>query len=284
MIPGPFERFIAVDWSGAKTAYAKKLCVAMCGRGDGAPVLIEQAGGWTREAIAQFVLGQPAGTLTGFDFSFAPPFVDHSAYLPGEDLPSTGPGLWAHVEQVCQADKDCGAHSFIAGPYRKHFYLGKADGAKAGFMRWRTCEAFYNAAGGGKAACIFDAIGAAQVCKASFAGMRVLHRLHKGGLAVWPFAAPRAGGSVAVELYCRAFIQHAGLPGGKVRDLDALNRALEGLGSAPFESSDDLNDDQTDALIASAGLRAIAQNEAAWHPALLTPQISQSEGWTFGVF
>lgn len=284
MTPGPFRRFIAIDWSGAKTGYAKKLCVAVCNAGDEAPTLETIEGGWSREAVAEFVLAQPRGTLTGFDFSFAPPFLDADSYLPGDDVPSTGPAFWGHVEAVCESDPDCGAHSFVERAYRKHFYLGKADGEKASYMRWRVCERAFNAAGGGKAACVFDAIGAAQVCKASFAGMRVLHRLRQGGLAIWPFEVPQVGASAVVEIYCRAFIQHAGLPGGKVRDMETLNRALAGVGSQPYQRQSWLNDDQTDALITSAGLRALAQSDAAWHPAGLSDDVSQSEGWTFGVF
>lgn len=284
MMPGLFKRFIAVDWSGAKSAYAKKLCVAVCEQGIGAPVLVAPSGGWTRQAIAEYVLAQPAGTLTGFDFSFAPPFLDCGAYLPGADAPQNGPDFWAYVDGISQADPDCGAHRFIESAYRRYFYLGKADGEKARFMRWRTCERFFNEGGGGKAACIFDAIGAAQVSKASFAGMRVLHRLHRGGLAIWPFTAPNQNASVVVELYCRAFIQRAGLSGRKVRDIASLNHALAGLGSASYDGGEPLNDDQTDALIASAGLRAFAVEAAAWQPAGLSRQISQTEGWTFGVF
>jgi hypothetical protein len=48
---------------------------------------------------------------------------------------------------------------------------------KAGFMHFRQCDARLNAQGGRKTASAYDAIGAAQVAKASFLGMRLLHRL-----------------------------------------------------------------------------------------------------------
>ncbi|MEM7570220.1 MAG: hypothetical protein AAF337_10535, partial [Pseudomonadota bacterium] len=113
MTPGPYRRFIAIDWSGAKTGYSKKLTVALCEEGQDAPQLIAPEGGWTREAIADYVAGQPAGTLIGFDFSFAPPFLDKGSYLPGEDVPNEGPDFWAHVDAVCSADADCGARTFV---------------------------------------------------------------------------------------------------------------------------------------------------------------------------
>jgi len=284
MTPGPFDRFIAVDWSGAKSGYGKKLCVAVCDFGNDAPRLVTCDRDWTREAIANFVLEQPPGTVTGFDFSFAPPFIDRGAYLPGETVPDTAKDFWAHVEAICEQDTDCGAHSFVEKAYRKHFYLGKADGVKADFMRWRQCEQRFNAGGGGKAACVFDAIGAAQVSKASFAGMRVLHRLSRAKLAIWPFDDVADAPSVALEIYCRAFIQHAGLPGGKVRDLSSLNAALAAFGSAPHPGDVFLTDDQTDVLITSAGLRAMAGRADLWAPRGLNAKISRTEGWTFGVF
>src|SRR3546814_3948991 len=44
-------------------------------------------------------------------------------------------------------------------------------------MHFRQCKLAFNAKGGGKASTVYDAIGAAQVAKASFAGMRLLHHL-----------------------------------------------------------------------------------------------------------
>ena len=52
-------------------------------------------------------------------------------------------------------------------------------------MRFRQCDARLNAQGGRKTASAYDAIGAAQVAKASFSGMRLLHRLD-GKVAIWP--------------------------------------------------------------------------------------------------
>ncbi|MEM9287582.1 MAG: hypothetical protein AAGA36_04535 [Pseudomonadota bacterium] len=283
MIPGPFEAFIAVDWSGAKSGYQKKLTVARCTKGTQAPELIAPEAGWSRQGIADFIAAQSAGTLTGFDFSFAPPFLDRGSYLPGENVPGEGLAFWHLVEDVCVADADCGAQSFVEKAYRHHFYLGKADGTKSDYMRWRTCETVFNARGGGKAACVFDAIGAAQVSKASFAGMRVLHRLAKE-VPIWPFMTPQPGASAVVEIYCRAFIRLSGLRGLKIRDIDTLNAALAAFDSEPVEYADPLSDDETDVLVTAAGLRALTENPAAWSPEGLSAKVAKTEGWTFGVF
>ena len=109
-------------------------------------------------------------TLFGFDFSFAPPIVERGEYLLGEPgVPKTAREFWAYVDGTCD-DEDLGAASFLEVAHRRHFYFGIADGVKADFVRFRQCDARLNAQGGRKTASAYDAIGAAQVAKASFSG------------------------------------------------------------------------------------------------------------------
>src|SRR3546814_7023078 len=75
-------------------------------------------------------------------------------------------GLLGLCRRRC-ADDDLGAASFLEEHHRRHFYFGAADGKKADFMHFRQCELAFNAKGGGKASTVYDAIGAAQVAKAS---------------------------------------------------------------------------------------------------------------------
>lgn len=281
---GGFARFIGIDWSGAKSGYSGKIQVAVCAASGDAPALVARPGGWRRAAVLDWLLtdvlpGPPA--LIGFDFSFAPPYLDCGAYLPGSATADDGPGFWAHVDAASTAD-DLGAADFVTERYRRYFYLGAADGPKAPFMRLRTCERRYNATGGRKPSSVFDAIGAAQVAKASFAGMRLLHRLHPH-VAVWPFQPHAAGRNAVVEIYCQAFLRQAGLSGHKLRDIAALNAALSALGSPPVEGTAALTDDMTDALVAAAALRCSAADAAFWTPAPLSVAIARTEGWTFGI-
>lgn len=277
-----FDAYIAVDWSGAKAHYAHKLQVAVCERGNAAPRLVQPRGGWSRAGVLDYLQQQwfSRRALIGFDFSFAPPFVDAASYLPGI-APRTARPLWAYVDEHSH-DTDFGAASFIEQRHRAQFYLGAASGAKAPYQRWRRCEQVFNASGGGKASSIFDCVGAAQVAKASFAGMRLLHRIGQQA-AIWPFDPRPANGAVVVELYCRAFIKMAVGNGAKLRTAAALNHALVQLGSAPAARMRGLTDDKTDALIAAAGLRAIATQAHFWSPPSLSPAVARAEGWTFGV-
>ena len=279
-----FAAFVAIDWSGAKGKRHKGIAIAEA-RGDAAPRMMRPGHVWSREEVLDWLLERAAKepTLFGFDFSFAPPIVERGEYLLGEaDVPKTAREFWAYVDSKCD-DEDLGAASFLEQVHRKHFYFGIADGVKADFVRFRQCDARLNAQGGRKTASAYDAIGAAQVAKASFSGMRFLHRLD-GKVAIWPMDPLPEHGSAVVEIYTRIYLRRAGMSGVKLRSRAALNLALEGLGSPPTRLRFEPNDHQTDALVTAAGMRALATHEpSAFHPEGLTPEIARSEGWTFGV-
>lgn len=280
-----FERFAAIDWSGAKGARHKGIAVALCEAGHAAPRLVNAPSGiWSRQAVADWLIeaAGDAPTLFGFDFSFAPPFVARGSYLPGDAVPAEGPAFWAYVEAICD-DPDLGAASLLEVAHRRHFYFGKADGVKAAFMHNRACEARYNVGGGGKPSTVYDAIGAAQVAKASFAGMRLLHHVH-GQVPIWPFDPLPRSGSLVVEIYTSIAARAAGRPKGrtKMRDADALNAALAAVGSAPHQGSAP-DDHGADAILTAAWMRRAAEDKALWHPDGMTSAIARTEGWTFGV-
>ena len=279
-----FESYVAIDWSGAKGRRHKGIAIAEA-RGDSAPRLVRPGHVWSRAEVLRWLLRRAARetTLFGFDFSFAPPIVERGEYLPGEaDVPRTAREFWAYVDNHSD-DDDLGAASFLEQVHRRHFYFGIADGVKAGFMHFRQCDQQLNRQGGRKTASAYDAIGAAQVAKASFAGMRLLHRLD-GRVAIWPMDPLPVHGSAVVEIYTRIYLRRAGMTGTKLRSRADLNRALNGLGSPTLRLRFEPNDHQTDALVTAAGMRAFAREEArAFNPEGLTPEIARGEGWTFGV-
>jgi len=279
-----FQRFAAIDWSGAKGKRHKGIAVATCEAGDAAPALVRHGHVWSRTEVLDWLLdtAAEAPTLFGFDFSAAPPIAARGEYLPGElAVPKEAKAFWAYVDSICD-DEDLGAASLLETVHRRHFYFGAADGPKRDFLHHRVCEQAFNATGGGKASTLYDAIGAAQVAKASFAGMRLLHALD-GRIPVWPMDELPERSSVVVEIYTRAFIRHAGFSGRKVRTLEQLDAALIALGSQPVRLGHSPSDHETDVLIAAAGMRAIAGDPAYWAPKGLTPTLARTEGWTFGV-
>ena len=284
MVRAPdFASCVAIDWSGAKGKRHKGIAIAET-RGDDAPRLVRPGHVWSREEVLDWLLDRAAKepTLFGFDFSFAPPFAERSAYLPDEiGVPDNARDFWAYVDWR-SGDEDLGAASFLEEVHRRHFYFGIADGVKADFVRFRVCDARLNEQGGRKTASAYDAIGAAQVAKASFSGMRLLHHLD-GKVAIWPMDQLPSEGSTVVEIYTRIYLRNAGMSGKKLRCRADLNRALTGLGSMPVRLRFEPNDHQTDALVTAAGMRAHLQDPRAFNPPGLTPELARTEGWTFGI-
>lgn len=274
-----FTHYAAIDWSGAKGTRHPGIAVAICGAGGAAPLLVDPpARAWSRAEVLDWLLARRAAPLlVGFDFSFSAPFVERGAHLPGETTSSTARDLWALVDGECD-DADLGAASFIERRRGTHFYLGKADGIKADFLYYRACER------AGKPSTVYDAIGAAQVAKASFAGMRLLHRLDDR-IPIWPFDPLPAKGATVVEIYTAIAARAAGMRKGlsKIRNATALDTALAELGSGPHATLSRYDDHATDAILTAAWLRAVAHRDDLWHPPALTPAIAATEGWTFGV-
>lgn len=279
-----FTRFACADWSGAKGSRHPGIALAVCAAGDEAPHLVTPPDKvWSRQAIADWLLAQDDDLLIGFDFSFAPPFMERGSYLPGDDVPTSAREFWAYVDHVCN-DSDLGAASFLEQHHRRHFYFGAADGTKSDYLFWRQCE-LLNTNSSGKASTVYDAIGASQVAKASFAGMRLLHHL-RDAVAIWPFAPLPERGKVALEIYTTIAARAAGVAKGrsKIRDASGLDLALETLGSKPHLPLNRYTDHATDALITAAWLRNVAGNPQLWAPDALNFEIAATEGWTFGVF
>ncbi len=219
--------------------------------------------------------------LTGFDFSFSAPFVARGAHLPGETGTADAPALWTYVD-AHSPDADLGAASFLEARRGRHFYLGAADGPKRDFLHWRVCEV--TPAGDTKPSTVYDAIGAAQVAKASFAGMRLLHHLD-GRIPIWPFDAIPGKGALVIEIYTAIAARAAGMRKGtsKIRGSAALDRALAAIGVRPHHLLASYDDHATDAILTAAWLRANARRRELWHPTMMTEGIAQTEGWTFGV-
>lgn len=284
-MPAPhFTSFIAIDWSGAKGPKHKGIAIAEARIGTAAPTLVRPDHIWSRTEVLDWLLERVVEepTLFGFDFSFAPPFLDRGSYLPGEPgLPDNAREFWAYVDRHC-ADEDLGAASFLEQLHRRHFYFGIADGKKSDFTHFRCCDAALNAQGGRKTASAYDAIGASQVAKASFAGMRLLHHL-AGRVPIWPFDPLPTEGSAVVEIYTRIALKLAGMDGRKLRFSNDLDRALAGLGRAPAALPFNPTDHQTDALVTAAAMGNLCEVTTAFAPALLTPPTARTEGWTFGV-
>lgn len=286
-----FTHFAALDWSGARGARQRGIALAVA-TGSAAPALVRPGHIWSRGEILDWISSVAAAgedMLIGFDFSAAFAFADRDAYFPEwADSPANLPTLWALVERLSAADAHFEIGSFLSHvEARRHFRHAAGDVGdlfEPGAGRLRVVEQYQRATRQAASVSNFNLVGAAQVGKASLAGMRLLHRL-RGRVPLWPLDPAPAKGPLLVEIYTSLAARAAGMAPGrsKIRDGTALDAALAALGSAGTGHSGPISDHASDALLAAAWLRAIAGAPASWNPAPLTDRLAETEGWTFGI-
>lgn len=288
-----FRHFLAIDWSGAAGDRHKGIALALADAEGGPPSLIERGRGWSREDVLALLRDDlPPETLVGLDLGISLPFADCGAFFPGlANSPPNARSLWAMVDEICAGDPHLGASAFVDHPEFSHYFRRhggregsrfRCDDAAHGRGRFRVTE-HAQARQGCKPYSNFNLVGAAQVGKSSLTGMRVLHGL-RGAAPVWPIDPLPESGSVLVEIYTSLAALEAQRPPtrSKMRNLADLNHALAALGSPPVAGDGAIDDHSSDALLAAAWLRKIADDPARWHPHGLTPEIAHTEGWTFG--
>lgn len=286
-----FSRFACIDWSGAVGEFPPGLALASIGL-EGAPELIGPEKRWSRRAILDWLLEcADAGEdiLIGLDLSLGFPFLDQGSFFPEwEFSPADARALWALIDQICADDRHLAANSFLAHPeVRRHFRHAKGDVGdlfEGGIGRLREVERHQRATKQANSWSCFNLVGAGQVGKSSLTGMRMLHRLG-GRIPVWPFDPLPETGPVIIEIYTTMAARAAGLPANtsKIRDAATLAKALAIFGADAPTLLHRLDDHATDALLTAAWMRNASQHAALWMPELLTPEIAQREGWTFGV-
>jgi len=283
-----FAHFAAIDWSGAAGERHHGIAVALCHAGTAAPVLVRPGHRWSRgEVLDWLVSALPADTLVGFDMGISLAYADTAAFFPGwSESPRDARSLWALVDRMCTSDPFLGISSFVDHPeparhFRRH---GGREGDRFGGGRGRLrMTELAQQAMGCTPTSNFNLVGAAQVGKASLAGMRLLNQLDRR-LPVWPIDPLPPHGSVVVEIYTTLAAIAAGRSAAKskMRDYGALNHALDALGSAPLPRTGPVSDHASDAVLSAAWLRSAAGNPALWAPAALSAEIAATEGWTFG--
>ncbi|WP_447764456.1 hypothetical protein [Sphingopyxis panaciterrae] len=286
-----FTHFAALDWSGARGPRQPGIALAVASGGD-APALVRPGHIWSRAEMLgwlEAVAATGEDMLIGFDFSAAFAFADRSGYFPEwNESPADLPDLWALVERLAADDPHYEVGAFLAHPEaRRHFRHGRGevgDLFEPGAGRLRVVERHQRTTKQAASVSNFNLVGAAQVGKASLAGMRLLHRLH-GRLPLWPLDPVPATGPLLVEIYTSLAARAAGMTPGrsKIRDGAALDAALAALGSPPAGISGPVSDHASDALLSAAWLRAIANDPQSWSPTPLTDDLARTEGWTFGI-
>lgn len=289
-----FSHFLAVDWSGAKGPRQKGIALAVALAEGEAPVLVAPPDprGWAREEVLALLLDLPGATLVGLDLGLSLPFQDAGAFFPGWGAsPADARGLWALIDALCADDPHLEAGGFVTHPEAARYFRHGAGATGDRFLlpgaatregRFRLAEAAQRQQGV-RPVSNFNLVGAAQVGKSSLTGMRMLHRL-AGRVPVWPVDPLPEEGSVITEIYTSMAARLGGVTGAatKLRSFEALNDALDRLGSPPVAGTGAIDDHASDALLTAAWLRRVHGDKALWHPQALTPEVARTEGWTFG--
>jgi hypothetical protein len=169
----------------------------------------------------------------------------------------------------------------------RHFRHSKdhiGDLFKGGIGRLRAVERHQRETDQGNSSSCFNLVGASQVGKSSLTGMRMLHQLN-GAIPIWPFDPLPKTGPVIVEIYTTIAALAAGMPKGrsKIRDHSGLQTALGALNTPCPAHLSQYDDHSTDALVTAAWMKQVAGNRELWAPTMLTDDIAEKEGWTFGV-
>lgn len=286
-----FSRFACIDWSGAASQYLPGLAVAVIGP-DSKAELVAADRKWSREDVLDWLFelaDKSEDILIGLDLSLGFPFVDRGQYFPQwEASPAHARALWALIDDLCADDPHMAANSFLTHPQaRRHFRHGKGDVGdlfEGSIGRLREVERHQRETKQANSWSCFNLVGAGQVGKSSLTGMRMMHQLG-GRIPVWPFDPLPESGPAIIEIYTTMAARAAGLPANisKVRDSDTLMKALSAFDARPPSQLERLDDHATDALLTSAWMRHACAIPALWTPPLLTHEIAQTEGWTFGV-
>lgn len=290
-----FAQFLAVDWSGARGPRQRGIALAVAEAGGGPPALIAPPDprGWARAEVLALIAGLAGRpVLIGLDLGISLPHADAGAFFPGWDAsPADARALWALVERLCAADPHFEAGGLLGHPEAARYFRHGKDATGDRFLlagaatregRFRVAEAAQRAMGV-RPVSNFNLVGAAQVGKSSLTGMRMLHRL-AGRVPVWPVDPLPDEGPVVTEIYTALAARGGGLAGTltKLRTREALNDALDALGSPPVAGTGAIDDHSSDALVTAAWLRRVHAIADLWHPAALSPALARTEGWTFG--
>lgn len=278
-----FQRFIAVDWSGAKSPGYRGIAVAVCEM-EGPPQIVPPPGRfWTRVEVITWLhqcAGEKIATLAACDFAFS--IAGHAVEAMAGRAEALA--LWSLVDRSCSEEPDYGAHGFIAHVDFAPYFWTHGKRPPGWVAHTRLTENACRAEGLGNPETPLKLIGAKQVGRSAFTGMRALERWRKNeSIAIWPFENRKAP-LILAELYPRLFIRAGGGGNRKIRDGAALNACLVALGSPPVENGETLDDHATDALVSAAGLRHAARHwRNLWTPADLSATAAKAEGWILGV-
>lgn len=291
---GKYERFIGIDWSGAKGPSLKGLQVAICEPGDMPPALVPPLGHqyWGRTEIFHWIVGeaQRRRILVGLDFAFAYPYCDRNAYFPDSNgSPKFAKELWQAVDSVCQTETEKSLYGGFLyrdprSPFYEYFWYPKHKGAHFEGKRLRRTDlACLNKT---RPSCPFKCLGADQVGSGSAAGMRALHLIDRNYACffrIWPFDHLANSKSTIVEIFPRLFLFAVNEDQRRLDHTGVTNAVLNRFGSKMLPRGIKVkSEDERDSIISAAAIRSLSSDIEIWRPEGLDEATRLHEGWIFG--
>lgn len=261
-----FERFLGVDWSGAKSGGNVFVAEVVVARNGHRVERVERSSRAQVEAELAGPVERPM--LAGLDFCFSFPA---SFSLDGRsdwDWPELR--AWAATLVGPDGHADV-ARALAACRERSQFRLVAGDPAPA--LRRRT-----EAACRPRPASVVHLLPyQRQVCLGSIHGIAMLDRLHgRVGLAVWPFDTAAGADTVLAEVYPAMWVAPGVVkrrPSHRLRQLRDWKNRLGGIDDAVVDLVLD-SEDAFDALAVAIALPELS---------LAAPPDVDREGWILGV-
>jgi hypothetical protein len=182
-------RFIAIDWSGAKSGCEKKIWLAEAREEN----LVRLECGRDREGVAEHLIElarDPPGLVAGFDFGFSAP-----AWFVRKLGAASAPDLWALACTEAENWLSDGMPPFWGGGRGPRPVLPRPED------HYRLSDMALAPVGGIQIKSLFQVGGSGSVGTGSLRGWPVLHRLRSAGFSVWPFDRPEL--PLVVEIYPR---------------------------------------------------------------------------------
>jgi hypothetical protein len=298
-----FDRFIGIDWSGAKAERQSGIQVAEVHK-TSCPQLRRPPNGkkrWSRHDVLTFIASlNDCRTLIGIDFAFSVPWDSGAGCLPAclTEL-ANARDLWERINDVCKKEPHFyGGPIWDEGsPFRPfiHFWSKKKQYER----EFRGASLFRKTEQSAKShpllrkcslrpASIYQMTGP-QVGAGSFAGMRVLDTLvsELKDIAIWPFDSIDSAPVVLIEIYPALFYALAcekRPTKDKIKSDDhkqIVRRVLKHWGVIDNKVEIPSRVDAIDAMVSAAALSFLAKQSDRF--SIPYDRITAKEGWIFGV-
>lgn len=289
-----FDRYIGIDWSGAKGVYTPSIAVAEIARHDKNLHLIknDKHKYWSRQDVFDWICTQAQSAqraLIGIDCNFG---YCHAVGVQQFGTNYDYRDLWEAVNDASDED------NFYAGGFWSHenftpyFWMnGKQPEWFNTARLQRQTEKVCIENGYGRPESPFKLFSAKQVGKGGMAGMRMALALKKkcgDAIAFWPFEKDIINSApiVITEIFPRQFLRRFTFGHTKIRTVDQLKQVIKPY--AGFDDTQTITDHDTDALISALGLKYLCGEgqtvpENVSNPPTMQTHHARCEGWIFGV-